>query len=173
MKGSGWGLEQSGYTFYSTDGAAVGIPSVSSVYEVLPPAGKTVTATMVSHTLTGATEIVSSDGAPTLTLDQVESIGSILSGSYNVADTAGEIEHEIATNLSVATSVRTEVDLGVHADRTWLAPLDDGNFAVLWSDGEDVSPSNGSVYLRVIDKDGGEVAADLLIAGPAISKPAA
>ena len=29
-----------------------------------------------------------------------------------------------------------------------------------------MSPSNGSVYLRVVDKDGGEVAADLLIAGP-------
>ena len=84
---------------------------------------------MVSHTLTGATEIVSSDGPCTSPpLDQLESIGSILSGSYNVADTAGEIEHEIATNLSVATTVGTEVDLGVHADRTLLALLDDGNF---------------------------------------------
>ena len=42
MTGDGWGLEQSGYSFYETDGATAEISSASSFYEV-PPAGKDVT----------------------------------------------------------------------------------------------------------------------------------
>ena len=97
----GWGLERAGYTFYTTDGAAVGIPAASSVNEVLPPAGRTVTELTVSHSLIGAIEIVSSDVAPTLTLDQLGLLHPILTGDINVADTASEIEAELASGYSM------------------------------------------------------------------------